>query len=212
MKTSRERMLDYINSQHSVTIAELAGSLHTSEANVRHHLAILMDSGLVQVTGERRPIGKGRPTRLFGPASHILGSGVDALAEALLVEIGKLLPRDQHKVLLEQAARQIARSIGLPENPQPGTTRVTPPTAQRLTDIARQLSEHHYRARWEARPDSPRMILGHCPFSTIIDAHPELCILDAHLLAALTGSPVEQTARLLDDGRGGHYCSFRLQF
>lgn len=211
MKTSRERMLDTINNQRAVSIAELAQTLHTTEANVRHHLKILMDSGLVQIAGERRPVGKGRPTRLFGPASHLLGSRVDMLADALLVEIGISLTEEQHRALLEQAAVRLAGSIGQPEAQKPGTAHAPSPTAQHLTEIARRLSDHHYQARWEPRPDSPRLILGHCPFSTIIDAHPELCLLDAHLLATLTGSPVEQTVRLADDGRGGRYCSFRFQ-
>ena len=55
----------------------------------------------------------------------------------------------------------------------------------RTTEI---LNQQHYQARWEARPDAPRLVLGHCPFSAILEEHPELCKLDAYLIERFTGA------------------------
>ena len=77
----------------------------------------------------------------------------------------------------------------------------------RTTEI---LNQHHYQARWEARPEAPRLVLGHCPFSAILKEHPELCKLDAYLIEHFTGTSVEQTAKLAKDPSGLRFCMFRI--
>ena len=55
----------------------------------------------------------------------------------------------------------------------------------------------------------PRVvILGHCPYAEILPSHPELCLLDAHLLEVLLEVPVKQTARQEKTSQGLRQCVF----
>ncbi|MFM8322970.1 MAG: helix-turn-helix transcriptional regulator [Chloroflexota bacterium] len=228
MKTSRQRILEYIRQQRAVTIGELSQALHSSEANIRHHLNVLQERGLVTVVGERPAAGRGRPTRLFGPAPETLGDNLDLLADALLAEIAARLPDEAAQALLQAAAGRIGAALQAasphsgagPSATSPRSPANSPPApgpaagarqALRLLAAVQQLNLRHYQAHWEPHPDAPRIIINHCPFAAILERHPYLCRLDAELLANLLGQPVEQTARLLDTGHGARRCIFRLQ-
>jgi len=232
MKTSRQRILEYIQAQRAVTIGELSDVFHTTEANIRHHLSILIQSEQIAVVGERPAAGRGRPAQLFGPPQHSLGDNLDLLVDALLSEIEAGLPAETQQRLIKRVSERFSARIqggaatseggaatseggAADPDPHPGrqskpATR-TAPTPLRLIQAVQQLNEHHYQAHWEARPDSPRVILGHCPFAAIIDGHPWLCLVDAHVLKNLLGLPLEQIAKLVPDGPVNRNCIFRLQ-
>jgi len=72
------------------------------------------------------------------------------------------------------------------------------------------LNELNYEARWEAHADAPQVVLGHCPYAEIIDAHPELCQMDTFLLEILIGERAEQVEKLALNVRGWPYCLFRV--
>lgn len=206
MKTSRQRIYEYICAQRAVTIGELSAALHSSEANIRHHLGILQEQKLVAVIAERPASGKGRPAQVFGPAPHSLGDNLDLLADALLDVIETELPEETRQRLLERLAERLGpASFGRPAGP-PGET-----APLRLIQAVQALNQRHYQARWEARPDGPRIILGHCPFAAVIAGHPWLCAIDAQLLEHLQGRPAYQIERLAPDGQGAHQCIFRLE-
>jgi predicted ArsR family transcriptional regulator len=209
MKTARQRILEYIQTQRAVTTLELCQALKTTEANVRHHLDILTGQGLVQVIGKRPSAGKGRPARIYGPSEQSLGNHLDLLAEALLEEILPALDPDQRQALLERLARRIEAALGAVKAEQPPAGRADHLTA-RLYAVVQRLNAAYYQARWEARPDGPRLILGHCPFGALAVRHPEICRMDAKLLEGLLGGPVEQLKRLAKDGRGSTYCLFHI--
>ncbi len=203
MKTSRQRIYEYICAQRAVTIGELSAALRSSEANIRHHLGILQEQKLVAVIGERPVGGKGRPAQIFGPSAQSLGDNLDLLADVLLDEIEAELPEEARQRLLERAAGRLGQAV------QAG--QLLEPASLRLIQAVQRLNQRHYQARWEARPDGPRIILGHCPFAAVIDRHPWLCAVDARLLEQLQGRPARQIERLAPDGQGARQCVFRLE-
>ncbi len=215
MKTSRQRILEYIQAQRAITIGELSEVFHTTEANIRHHLSILIEAGQVTVVGERPAAGRGRPAQLFGPPPQRLGDNLELLVDALLSEVEAGLPPEIRQRLIERVAERLSGGLQSgatgpdPETDQHG--KPLHPTPLRLIQAIQQLNRHHYQARWEARPDAPRVILGHCPFAAVIDDHPWLCQVDARLLESLLGQPLEQIARLTPDGPVVRNCIFRLQ-
>jgi predicted ArsR family transcriptional regulator len=81
----------------------------------------------------------------------------------------------------------------------------------RLVGATRRLNTLGYRAGWEARPGGPQIVLGHCPYAAIIDDHPELCQMDAELLAELLGQSVEQLAKLQPGPEGTPQCIFQFK-
>lgn len=203
MPTSRQRLLESVQTRKIVSAGELSRMLQMTEANARHHLAILQEQGLVTIVGERPPRGKGRPTLLFGPAQQFLGHNLDGLAKALLKEMAG-------EEWVEKAAKSMAARDGETSPPQPSVPRSTVHLTQRLMQGVQRLNEMHYQARWEAYAGGPRLILGSCPYAAIIDAHPELCRVDAALLEELAGAPVEQIAKLARDRQGTTFCSFHI--
>ncbi len=233
MKTARQHVLEYLQAHRAVTIGELSQALKTTEANIRHHLSILQEQGLARVAGERPPAGRGRPAKLFGPSEQALGNNLDLLTDILLDELARGSNSDgsngylarvggemANRIAGQRGATEINRSrkpaIGAGENKR-NTPQMTdrPPLAktggslsQRLYETVRQLNQYHYQARWEAHRDAPRLILGHCPYSAVIEQHPELCQADAILLNALLHAEVHQLARLARDRQGILYCMF----
>lgn len=77
-----------------------------------------------------------------------------------------------------------------------------------LNQVIDRLNELHYQARWEAGVNGPLVILGHCPYASIIASYPELCRMDTLLLSQQIGLAVEQTAKLQPSVKGHPFCSF----
>jgi len=51
--------------------------------------------------------------------------------------------------------------------------------SMRMTALIARLNTLHYDAHWEAGASGPRVILGRCPYASVIQKHPELCQMDA---------------------------------
>lgn len=190
--TTRHKILDYLKRNRSVSSRELARALHMTPANARHHLGILAADGRVEVIS-RRQGGKGRPEKVYRLAGTLVGDNLSALTDALLAEAAG-------KVDLETLGKRIAG-----EGIAPGQ-----PLMRRLASAVERLNGMHYQARWEAGAEGPRIVIGHCPYAAVVGKHPELCRMDAALLASLLGDGVRQTAKLEIGAGGLPYCVFVL--
>jgi len=188
--TTRQKILDYLKRNRTVSSRELARTLHMTPANARHHLGILAGDGRVEVVNLRRG-GKGRPEKVYRLAGTLVGDNLSALADALLTEA-------DGKVEMEALGKRIAgESIASGQ-----------PLMRRLASAVERLNGMHYQSRWEAGAEGPRVVLGHCPYAAVIGKHPELCQMDAALLAKLLGGEVRQTAKLEKGAGGLPYCAF----
>jgi predicted ArsR family transcriptional regulator len=243
MRTSRQQVLDYIQAHRSVTARDLSQALHTTGANIRHHLAILQEEELIVVIGEREPKGKGRPAQLYGPSQRWLGDNLGLLVHVLLSELllqkpnprelvsveplpaeqvplepvpAELATRPNHE-LLARLGERLAVAMGgegqesdRPHGGASGKTSSPTHISRRLMDVVQTLNRFHYHARWEAHADAPRLIFDHCPYAAIFDQHPELCQVDAAMVATLLSRPVEPIILLALDRRGLPHCTFRI--
>jgi predicted ArsR family transcriptional regulator len=72
------------------------------------------------------------------------------------------------------------------------------------------LNELNYHARWEAQKENPKIILGNCPYSTVIHDHPDICLIDKYLIEGLLSTTVAQETKLLRDNRGYATCVFSI--
>lgn len=178
MTTSRQKVLNHLKKTRSASAREIARALKMLAPNVRHHLSILCADGRVEMTESRPRDGRGRPENQYSLAQSALGDNLSVLADALLdqgVDAGKI-------------GRRIAESQGLSELS-------TQPIAKRLHLLVEKLNEMHYQSRWEAGAEGPRVILGRCPYSQVIENHPELCTMDETLLAEALARPILQTRK-----------------
>jgi predicted ArsR family transcriptional regulator len=210
MKTVRERILDYIRSHRALTVAELSLAFQMTPANARYHLAILLELGLLQVVAARPVSGKGRPAHIFAISEQALGDNLDLLAGILLDRLASQTEAEQLESALKQLATQLASRMAAGGKQSETTAKAGENLTRRLYRTTEILNQQHYQARWEARPEAPRLVLGHCPFVAILKEHPELCKIDAYLIEQLTGSPVKQTAKLAKDPSGLRFCQFRI--
>jgi len=220
MKTSRQRLLEYIQKHRYVTVAELSRALRMSRANARHHLAILEEQGLVVETGERtQGQGRGRPSLIYTLADTVQAHSLGELSGILLDLLAEQVPTGERTQLYRQVAFALksvgqagsnGRSARLAQDAEVETSRMTNLTG-RLTTTVQGLNQLNYHARWEAHAQGPQLILTHCPYAAILKRHPEMCQIDRYLLQELSGAPVVQTERLTPDERGVPFCRFVLQ-
>lgn len=202
MKTSRQRLLEYVQTHRVVTSRELSRALKMTAANARHHLSILEAQGLVEVVGERPARGRGRPARLYALSAQALGHGLHELSAALLDELLAGKGGLELRAALDRIARRLAGSIA--EGELDGSL------TQRLYHSMQRLNELGYQAHWEAHAEGPQVILGRCPYASLLSAHPELCRMDTALLEKLLKIQALQTAKLEVDRNGERFCMFAL--
>ena len=210
MKTSRQELFDFIKNHHLVVTAEISRALNMTEANVRHHLTILQNQGLVEVVGLRRTQRKGRPAQLFRISRQAMGHNLDKLAGALLNELNQSSEINAEDLLHNVAYRLVDRHIF-----RGARGRLASTSGEhfviRLHYTIEYLNKLKYRARWEAHSEAPRIMLGYCPYADILPEHPELCSLDGYFLEELLGTPVTQISKLATDERGIPSCTFRVE-
>ena len=199
MDTTRQRILEQIRVKHSLSATELSITLGTTPANIRHHLGILLQEGVIEVAGQRLSGGRGRPIYLYRLTQQARAHNLDQLAGALL---GELLEDLQPTERLA-ALKRIANRLG-------GQPLASGSLTQRLNACVRNLNVMNYQARWEARSSGPRLVLAHCPYAVILPQHPELCQLDASLLEGMLDASVIQTAKLAPSRQGGKVCLFTV--
>jgi predicted ArsR family transcriptional regulator len=198
---TRLRILETLRKQPTASVHELSLALAMTGANVRHHLAVLESEELIELINQRREERRGRPANVYGLSRRVLGDGLDGLAGAMF----ECLLRDAPEAVREAGLRSVALRLGGKNIPGHDA-----PLAHRLTLAVDRLNELHYQARWEAGIDGARIILGYCPYTSIIAAYPELCRMDAYLLEQRSGWPVEQMARLQPSAKGYPFCMFRV--
>jgi predicted ArsR family transcriptional regulator len=198
--TTRSRILDYLRKQQTTTVRELSHTFAMTGANIRHHLAILESNGLIECISQQRE-GRGRPVNRYGLSRHFLGDGLGELTGAILNAWLKNAPT----AVLNAGLRSVALRLGGDNLPSREIL-----LTYRLTRLVDRLNALNYQARWEAGANGPNIILGYCPYASIITAHPELCRMDEFFLEQWTGSLVEQTARLQTGSKGYPTCIFRV--
>ncbi len=200
--TSRKRVLTFLERSQSATADEIARALRITPANARHHLSQLAADGLVRETGARLQSGRGRPAKIYRLGGESAGEHAAPALDALL---GFLEDGDGERDRGDWVESVAGRLTGLGLLPRGS------PITRRLSAAIDRLTALKYHARWEAHAGGPRIILGNCPYRSIVDAHPALCRMDAALLARLTGQGVTQAAKLEPTARGLPFCLFLIE-
>ena len=179
MTTARQKVLAYLIKTRSTSAREVSRALKMSAPTVRHHLRVLASDGRLEMTSVRGREGRGRPEKVYSIPRAALGDNLSVLSEALLTEAGS-------SVRVEALAKRLVGESSIKSQP----------VAKRLNLLVEKINQMNYHARWEAGPQGPRILFGHCPYAAIIAKHPELCQMDAALLKELFGDDMEQIAKI----------------
>jgi predicted ArsR family transcriptional regulator len=191
MPTARQKVLAYLNKNRTASAREISRALQMSAATVRHHLRVMASDGRLEMSFVRGREGRGRPEKVFSLPRSALGDNLSALGDAVLAEAGT-------SVRMEALAKRLAGESHFADQP----------IARRLNLTIQQLNGMNYHARWEAGPQGPRLIFGHCPYAKIIEKHPELCQMDEALIQQLMGDSAMQLFKIGKDGSA--MCMFAL--
>ncbi|MGE5249640.1 MAG: helix-turn-helix transcriptional regulator [Bacteroidota bacterium] len=183
--TVRHRLLEYLKKNRIASAREIARALDMTAPGVRHHLGILVGDGRVVVTATHSG-GRGRPVKLYSLSTSLAGDNLAGMLDAALTEWQAGLTEEQCASALASLGARMGSLIA-------GDG---PSLARRLSCVIEGLKGWHYEARWEAGAEGPRVIFGRCPYAAIIARHPELCQVDAAILAESLGVPVEQKNKL----------------
>ena len=183
MNTVRQKVLAYIGKTRTASSREISRALKLSAATVRYHLRVLAADGRLEIAAVRGRDARGRPEKIYSLPRSALGDNMAALSDALLAEMGS-------RVTVESLAERLAGE----------TSSVNQPLAKKLNLTVEKLNQMKYHARWEAGPEGPRILFGHCPYALILEKHPELCRMDQVMLQKLTGQPARQIFRTGKDG------------
>ncbi len=187
-QTVRHRVLAQLRKHPSATAAEIGRALNISAADARHHLSILVSDGRVAQVGLARRAGRGRPVKQYGLSGDLLGDNFPRLTDSILSVFLSRLSPDQRRERIEAVADQLAQNCSSVDH---GASMMG-----RLASVVEGLNKMHYHSRWEAGPEGPRILFGHCPYADIIANHPELCRMDARLLSGCLGGSAMQISRI----------------
>jgi len=198
MKSTRQRLIEYLQSRRVASVNELGRSLQVTGADIRHHISILIKEGVVEIVAHQLSRDRGRPARLYGLTGQANLNNLDGLAGALLDELSERGGKTDQVVLMSHVA---SRLVG---EKNPGPVSIT----HRFYLAIQRLNEMNYQARWEAHAQAPRLILGHCPYAAILGQHSELCRMDALLIGEMLNSSATQTAKLERGPQGLAQCEF----
>jgi predicted ArsR family transcriptional regulator len=201
MQSTRERILDFLNHHGRASAHQMARAFGMTGANLRHHLIILREHGLIEILGESPAEGRGRREQLYALSDAAKPQNLQLLAGILLGEYGRTDLPKQTAARLRRLAKRLSAGA------QPIRGHIT----QRLVAAVSRLTELAYQPRWEAQPQAPQIVLGHCPYAAIIADHPELCKMDALLLQELVGEKAEQLTKMKPGPNGLPECVFAVK-
>lgn len=200
--TARERVMAQLLLAPNASAARIAQALGMTSPAVRHHLKVLCLEGVAISKGSTRSGRRGRPTKLYRIADALIGDNLAMVSDSLLQAWSRRSGPSSREDVVPVLARALVKRLALPAV---GTS----PSAK-LKSLCDQLSAAHYEARWEAGAGGPRIILGHCPYTEIIQAHPELCRMDARALGEILGMTAVQTAKIDSSTPLASRCVFLL--
>ncbi|MBN2043695.1 MAG: ArsR family transcriptional regulator [Anaerolineales bacterium] len=201
MQKTRERILQYLETHYQTTATELSLTFNLTQANIRHHLNILQERGVIELVGQTAADGRGRPSLVYMLSKEAQENALDELASALLLESLSGKSASQKEKFLSSAAQQLAGF----------TADFSNSVTIRLGQTVNRLNDLNYKAHWEAHAKSPHILIGRCPYAPIINRHPELCLMDKELINNLTGLEFTQVEKMSRRQSGPATCRFCLK-
>jgi predicted ArsR family transcriptional regulator len=198
--SKRQQIVEILKRKGSATVDELSESLGISSVTVRHHLDVLQSEGLIAEPVIEHRATAGRPLHkytLTDTANKIFPKNYDGLASQLLDEIKSRHDAREVNVMFEDMGRRLAAEM---PSPVAGET-----TKQRLNRIAGFLNQKGYLAHWKKSDEGITLHTCNCPYDGLVDKHPELCAMDASLIASLTETIPHCACRLVDQKKSCDY-------
>ena len=183
------------------TVDELASAVGLTDNAVRAHLATLERDGLVQQHGVRR--GEGKPASLYElttEAERLFPKAHAPVLGQLLTVLEERTPSEDLTAAMREVGQRLADGLPVPQ----GSPR------QRLQAAARVLGSLGALAEVEGTDAEGLRLVGYsCPLGTIVDDHPQACLVAESLVARASGLEVTEACQR-DEGHPPR-CRFEVQ-
>jgi DeoR family suf operon transcriptional repressor len=199
----RGTILLALKKSQGLTAKELATRAGVSLNAVRHHVKELEAERLIAY--ERLHRGVGAPPfayRLTNQGHALFPRRYEAALTEVLDHLVEQQGRNAAVALLEARYERLTEQLQQELSGADST--------QRLTAIARLLSDDGYMAEASsAADDSGTLIQHNCAIQTVAERFPEICAAEAKFLAAVLGGEVQREHHILS---GCSACEYRVRF
>lgn len=206
MQETRQLILEILHEIGDATVDEIVAILKKRRGDaitavtVRHHLGLLQEDNLVNISQRRHKKSPGRPQHIYTLTAHALRffpNNYQNLAAMILEQIREKLPPQQVNVILEGVAENMAFSAQVK-----GLS-----IRERLCSAVDYLNQHGYQAYWEDAHDGTGYILRttNCPYHQLAHTTDALCAMDMRLVASMLGAVPRVMARA---ATGDNSCAY----
>lgn len=189
MRTTRQRILQIIQRQHTETVGGLARELNLAPATVRRHLDILQRDGMVEFAEIRKRTGRPEHSFSLTERGHeSLPKGYDSLLSALVGEFTRIGAEDiagkTGSEALDAALTRLGHGVG--------RGYLNSGTKTRLATAVQALRDGDFEPEVLERQGETRITLGNCPFRSVALADDAVCAYDTAILQAILGTAVRR--------------------
>jgi len=206
MQETRQLILEILHEIGDATVDEIVSILKKrrdesiTAVTVRHHLGLLQDEDLVNISQRRHKKSPGRPQHIYtltAKALRFFPNNYQNLAALLLDQIQTQLPPQKVNVILEGVAESMAFAAQVKGFSM----------SERLQSAVEYLNQHGYQAYWEESHDGAGYILRttNCPYHQLSQTTDALCGMDMRLIASMLGVVPRAMARA---SNGDNSCAY----
>jgi len=200
--SSKKQILLTLKRAGSVSLTELAASLHISKMATLKHLAILEGKGLVDRSS--RQGGRGRPRAVFSlseGSSSLFPEAYTHMTLSALRFIEEKIGPGAVVQLLEKRAQEVLDA---------NRARVTDGNLKsKVVELVKIRDEGGYMAELgRAGRTSVEMLEHNCPIMAVAETYPEACRVEREMFQKLLGADVETSHRVV---AGDPVCRFLIR-
>lgn len=170
-KNTSQQILGYLSENPNATVRQISRALQVTAADVRYHLSNLLEQNLVNISANNKVSQRGRPARSYTLSHQARPNNILSLARAAL----SLLFCESPK-LEKETLQQIANQLFPTQSEFPSSF------TSKIIQLINRLNLTGYVARWEARPNGPRIFFANCPYRQLLNQFPQLCEVDRLIL------------------------------
>jgi DeoR family suf operon transcriptional repressor len=201
-KGLRSQVLLEIKKSQPITTKDLGARFGVSPNAVRRHLKELEADGLVRFVRQQQDVGA--PAFAYALTEQGEALFPNGYRDALTEFLGQVAQRDGREAVVAMfedrytaLTRRLRAELDLAAK------------EERLTVVARVLTEAGYMAEWSEADGTFRLAEHNCAMRAVVDRFPEICAAEERFLKDVLNAEVERQAHIV---RGCNSCEYAISF
>jgi DeoR family suf operon transcriptional repressor len=201
-KGLRSQVLLEIKKSQPITTKDLGARFGVSANAVRRHLKELEAEGLVRFVRQQQDVGA--PAFAYALTEQGEALFPNGYRDTLTEFLGHVAERDGREAVVamfEDRYTALTRRLRAELD--------VAPKEERLTVVARVLTEAGYMAEWSEADGTFRLAEHNCAMRAVVDRFPEICAAEERFLKDVLNAEVERQAHIV---RGCNSCEYAISF